>query len=366
MVDEKYSEVIATYQQGHSISEIADKLSLSKVKVQRILITEGLWTSKRTEQIAKLRAEGKAVKEIAEILDKDVKTIETFLPYSKGQYGEADSDDAKRVKGYRFRKQLAAENMPKENSELAELSQRSVVLQYQEWNDYMEKRRIELKKNPFKNEFSVYRVRFNLCSDFYYGAADDMGLEDADLDDFRLYAKTDGGISREVLIPGDMNLHALHYMIQSIFGWQNSHLHHYSIRQDDFMSLTEGKVGGWISLCGKLFRFPTNDLEGLYWDDDYNGDISVKNWLKMKYKAPYRDEALVDTLDGNLDEVNGFRGRFPNVTDDMTLEELRGKIVFETDFNTLMESLTLHEILPAFGELYYLYDYGDAWCVHIT
>ena len=57
MADEKNNEVIAAYQQGHSISEIAEKVNMSKVKVQRILITEGLWTSKRTERIAKLRAD---------------------------------------------------------------------------------------------------------------------------------------------------------------------------------------------------------------------------------------------------------------------------------------------------------------------
>ena len=28
--------------------------------------------------------------------------------------------------------------------------------------------------------------------------------------------------------------------------------------------------------------------------------------------------------------------------------------------------MTLHELLPVFKELYYLYDYGDDWCVHIS
>ena len=193
-----------------------------------------------------------------------------------------------------------------------------------------------------------------------------MGLDDADREDLRLYAKTDEGISREVLLPGDMNLHALHYLIQRLFGWQNSHLHHYSIQQDDFMRLTEGKVCGWLTLCGKLLRFPTDDFEDLYWDDDYNGEISVKNWLRTKYKAPYRDQAASDTLEGNQKAVSEFLERYPDVTDEMTLEELRNQMIFEADFNTMMESLTVHEILPAFGEIYYLYDYGDDWCIHIT
>lgn len=163
-----------------------------------------------------------------------------------------------------------------------------------------------------------------------------------------------------------MNLHALHYMIQSLFGWQNSHLHHFSISQDAFAQMTEGRFDKWTELCGKLFRFGTDDMEDLYWDDDYEPGISVKSWLKSKYRAPYVQKAYADSLEGNLEGIADFKKRFPDIPMDIMLKDLNGRVVFEEDYNTLLEGLTLHELLPVFKELYYLYDYGDDWCVHIS
>ena len=35
------------------------------------------------------------------------------------------------------------------------------------------------------------------------------------------------------------------------------------------------------------FRFPCEDYEDIYWDDDYKASMSVKNWLRKKYTGPY-------------------------------------------------------------------------------
>ena len=193
-----------------------------------------------------------------------------------------------------------------------------------------------------------------------------MGLEKEEREELLRYSKAENGIFREVLIPGDMNLHALHYLIQSLFGWQNSHLHHFSISQDAFAQMTEGRFDKWTELCGKLFRFSTDDMEDLYWDDDYEPGISVKSWLKSKYKVPYVQKAYADSLEGNLEGIADFKKRFPDIPMEILLDDLNSRVVFEEDYNTLLEGLTLHELLPVFKDLYYLYDYGDDWCVHIA
>ena len=64
-VDELSRAIISEYETTKSIAQIAKKLHTTQVKVQRVLITEGLWTSKRTEQIAGLRAQGLSVDQIA-------------------------------------------------------------------------------------------------------------------------------------------------------------------------------------------------------------------------------------------------------------------------------------------------------------
>ena len=43
------------------------------------------------------------------------------------------------------------------------------------------------------------------------------------------YGQVEKGLYRDVLVPADMTLHALHYAIMRLFGWQNCHLHQYEV-----------------------------------------------------------------------------------------------------------------------------------------
>lgn len=369
VVDALYEQIVSERNNGKSIAEIAKKLHTTQVRVQRVLITEGLWNSKRTRQIAEMRMQGMTISEIAELLGKDEKTIQTFLPYSRGQYGRGETAESVKSKDYRNRMQTAAANMIKEETEMQSLldsKKKSLLHDYNAYLDKSSDRALKLQRDSFLSEISIYRVRFELCEGFFYGASSDMGLEKEEREELLRYSKAENGIFREVLIPGDMNLHALHYLIQSLFGWQNSHLHHFSISQDAFAQMTEGRFDKWTELCGKLFRFSTDDMEDLYWDDDYEPGISVKSWLKSKYKAPYVQKAYADSLEGNLEGIADFKKRFPDIPMEILLDDLNSRVVFEEDYNTLLEGLTLHELLPVFKDLYYLYDYGDDWCVHIA
>lgn len=49
--------------------------------------------------------------EIAERMGKDLRTVQTFLPYSRGQYGQEETDDSVKSKKYRERMNAAAERM---------------------------------------------------------------------------------------------------------------------------------------------------------------------------------------------------------------------------------------------------------------
>ena len=182
-VDELSQAIISEYEITKSIAQIAKKLHTTQVKVQRVLITEGLWTSKRTEQIAELRAQGLSVDQIAEQLGKDVKTIQTFLPYSRGQYGRSESNDATRSKDYRDRMHAAAENMIKKEREAME-DVFSIVENGMMSFDFDKAYRNgangqgninlephteeQLEKNPFLTDASVYRLKLELVDHFIY------------------------------------------------------------------------------------------------------------------------------------------------------------------------------------------------------
>ena len=358
-VDELNRAIIEEYETTRSIAQIAKKLHTNQVRVQRVLITEGLWTSKRTEQIAELRSQGLTIEQIAEKLGKDAKTIQTFLPYSRGQYGRSESYDAVRSKDYRVRMNTAAEKMiMKEREALDEKKER--VIKKLEGFDLDEIRKNgaggegninlaphteeELERNPFLTDASVYRLKLELVDHFVYGGNEDLGMQEEEHKDFLRLAKAKKGIIREVLVPSSMNLHSMHFMIQRLFGWQNGHLHHFSISEEELGRLTGGTVGGWDRLCGSLLHYPDEDGD-MYWDDDYTNDQSVKSWFKRKYIGPYAQKSVSDTYFSTRKQICDFRKRFAKFTDDMTLEEMHQQIMMDEPLNYLSERITLGQLL---------------------
>lgn len=59
-------------------------------------------------------------------------------------------------------------------------------------------RALELQRDRFLSEKSIYRVRFELCEGFFYGASLDMGLDKEEREELLRYAKAESGITREL------------------------------------------------------------------------------------------------------------------------------------------------------------------------
>lgn len=153
----------------------------------------------------------------------------------------------------------------------------------------------ELYKNHMKKAPDVLQLKLSL------------DMCDPDQDEREIlyqYGKVNKGITREILVPADITLHALSYVIMRCFGWQNSHLHQFKLPPEVFQKLTGGKnkvskegyvekdglYTDWMKLCGIYFRFPCDDFKDLYWDDDYEEGKCFKTWLRKKYTGPYRYE----------------------------------------------------------------------------
>ncbi len=142
-----------------------------------------------------------------------------------------------------------------------------------------------------EKEPEVFRLHLEIPLEW----ADDEAMEI-----LKKHGKVNNGLSRDILVSSDMSLHELHYAIQRAFGWQNSHLHSFALPFEVFNSLTggsdpsaqgsyneygeyDGSFLQWVKLCGSYFRFPIAEMEDIYWDDDFKGDISIKSWLRRKY-----------------------------------------------------------------------------------
>ena len=129
----------------------------------------------------------------------------------------------------------------------------------------------------------VIRLHMELCDEYLDGSIDEESVRI-----LRKYGKLEYGnrISRDIIVPADIPLYALHYVIQRAFGWQNSHLRQFELPDHRFEAVTNGNASMWKNMVGVLFRSPMMDEEDEFWADDYNGG-SFKNWLRKKYTGPY-------------------------------------------------------------------------------
>lgn len=216
---------------------------------------------------------------------------------------------------------------------------------------------------------------------------------------------TGTSISRDILVPFDMTLHAMHYTIQKLFGWQNSHLRRFILSEEDYHRVTNGTVRGWSDLVGILFQPPSEGEHDLFWDDDYDSG-NFNAWLRKKYTGPYYFRGQLEQYEQAREDIETLLDRFPDLeiresfSDfmdrkaydreaepknlersalvDMTLEQMNNSLFMESGTENLLEKLLVDELLgyedaqidrdgiPVVNELFYEYDFGDGWRVRIT
>lgn len=439
-----YQKVIADYRITNSVKKTAQNVGTSLVRAQRILITEGLWSSHTSEQVGELFRKGMTTSEISKQLVISEKTVQAYLPYTRTEtgYGESRSYNSKKSEDYRRRMYIAADSQvsnkfdeivrqSKQHDEpigTIRIMTEHELLQVQK-KLYEERIKKKESEEMSEQKYSVLKLRLSL------------NLEETDVKDrvvLNRYGKVKQGIIREVLVPADITLHALHYVIQRAFGWQNSHLHQYLLPEEVFQKMTggkntpdeygrtlyDGKLTDWIDLCGVYFRFPCDDFEDIYWDDDYKQGVSIKTWFRKKYTAPYSyggkwehyafanataksliTENSVIRVTPSFDEwmemkkngidVSKQKDKMIPVTD-ATIEQVG--LGFESRMDELLERLKVTEVLAAKDEkvpddireavqfvakrlakvneeievtpitksLKYNYDYGDGWEVDIA
>ena len=337
---ELYDQIIETYKETGSVKETAEKLGTYPIKVRRVLITEGLWRSKTSDAIGELYRQGRTTKEIAAELYMSEKNVQSYLPYARGMYGGEKSDDAIRSEQYRernrntFESQVVHQQQLDEGKEIHEMGN-GVILDLDKYRDAKPKQRDSQSERDNRTrkildlttDLDVLKLRLELVN--YYETEEETEI-------LRRYGKAENGIIREVLIPGRMPLHAVHFMIQRLFGWRNSHLHHFELPKPVFEGLTADSASAWVDLCGVYFRFPEgNDYSDVYWDDDYDESISVKTWYRRKYSDGNWDTFSVgDCYLDNLRKVQEFETWVNE--DERAKEIFKGRTFAELSMDDLM------------------------------
>ena len=351
--------VINEYQNCKSIKKIAANLNMSEVKVRRILITAGLWSSKTSDAVKELLDQNLTVAEIAQKLCMSEKNVQAYMPYKKGTYhAEELSVSAIRCQLYRERCQNAAANQ----------------VSYSPTSNNKKARLTTIRRKQAQT------VHLQL-------ALNTSGLNDQESVILSKYGKAASGITRDVLVPSTITLHALHYLIQNAFGWQNSHLHHFALPDSAFAAWTDESFRMWCELCGVLFRFPELPIDDLYWDNDYDGSASIRGWFIQKYYGPYRYAGNCERYPDSQKFLKNFLEHFPALSEpgsDDNIDSVTRNTRFG-DPNTLLERLTIGDLMlpdgssaiehmaedlvsydPITQSIKYYYDYGDSWEVTIS
>ena len=209
-------------------------------------------------------------------------------------------------------------------------------------------------------------------------------------------------ITRDIVVPGDFTLYALHYAIQRLYGWLNYHGRRFFLPKERRNELTDGgKFGEVLDLSGILFRYDLADEDGYYITDDYEDSISFASWLRRKYTGPYRQVAAIEDYDSQqklvhrylkenpTSELFGFGNKIEAPTRDCPVDDLQDcyqvDLLFRLPLAMVLapkgkKLLSMEEWMenvdysnkpnPGFpyatDKLLYDYDSGDGWSINIT
>ena len=280
--DRLYEQIIKIYLDTASVKDTAARLQVSVVKVRRVLITEGLWASRTSLAIEGYLRQGRSAREIAESLSITEKAVQQYLPYTRGLYmGANRSSSALNSEAYRSRIRFLQEKILKRNEGFF-------------MEDKWRKKRRYTRRGETENRMEaigIYpgieplRLHLELVRRNEHSKRETEEISRV----LRAYGQVKYGetISRDVFVPEDMPLWALHYMLQRCFGWQNSHLHQFELPKERFLKITDGNMGKYAELVGVIFRCPWMADEEVFWNDDYERG-SFRTWIRKKYTGPYR------------------------------------------------------------------------------
>lgn len=392
-VTEYYDSTIDQDNPKGNISKVMEKFSISRTKALKILITSGAVDTSLHHEIMKLKEEGYDVDEIAEALNISVTTVKTNMPYEKVIYGgKMKSAGALYTEKYRTREKIFMDKVVRQKIRTVEQLEQfckeanrekqlhtllsSLDTGFKEDIVHLEPYFTKEERKLFKIFPAVTLLHIELDAVISKAHRKRCGIR---------YGKT---ISRDILVPLDLPLHNLHYMINQAFGFTNSHLHRFELSKEDYQWVTDGKSENWKKLIGLVFKNPQRSEELDFWDDDYDGG-SPKKWMRSKYTGPeyrkhfqesyrYIREHVHDLKDpdcyiGSQYEVNETLG-IENILYLRTYK--RGSVeewYEELDKNMndaeyyVDQDMRSQPVVPGFaGKLVYFYDYGDGWQFNIT
>lgn len=96
-------------------------------------------------------------------------------------------------------------------------------------------------------------------------------------------------ITRDIIVPEDMPLSALHYVIQRAFGFQDSHQHMFQTYGEAMIKVCDDNMGNFLNLRGVIFHEDLEEDEVLMnYPLFFGGNFFA--WMRKQYTGPYEYE----------------------------------------------------------------------------
>ena len=99
-------ELREVYEESYSLRMLAAEMNITLLKLRKLLITAGIFTSDICAEVNELYQAGKKIPEIMELTGLSRASVHSYLPYTKGIYNaEEISLNAERCRAYRIRQE---------------------------------------------------------------------------------------------------------------------------------------------------------------------------------------------------------------------------------------------------------------------
>ena len=390
--------IIKTFEKNKNIKKTASETGENVIRVRRVLITEGLWESKRSRQVRQMLEAGKNDKEIAEELGISFKTVQSLKPYNRGKRYEQNPEtkDAVRSFNYRKRMKLAEKNQKRKIREenktgCGHSDLMRVNLTLESGVNFFQSLDIsDVDTSDYQELLSSVSILVSDEADFDPDYPDPSQMErvfklrlrldtkDAPLDLIHLYGKSQKDISREIVIPGCLPLSRFHYLIQRAFGWQDAHPHAFFLDDNELSSVTGGKLSGLLPLCGNLFAFAPAGEAPFREELSYEPTMSIRSWFKQLYQPPFDSSFFEEARRAQASAALSFikyelphtadslskKGIFTAAApDDISIFDFKKYVPYAGE---LSDAATVSDVLAHTDSFSYLYDPDkDSWKVDI-
>ncbi|MBR1683584.1 MAG: helix-turn-helix domain-containing protein [Clostridia bacterium] len=262
---------------GGSIRKTALHFNLTRTKVQKILVTTGVYSTPQTREIQHLREEGMAVKEIARRMNVSQATVSASLPYTTVFHGTAEPNEhTQAVRAYRaYEKAQVKRANAKATDRTENANEKAIENKKNTMKEEARMKDVSTKKGEYILPAGLVRLH--------------VGLLWVDTEEQEQALQQYGGvkrgrtITRDLIVPKNIPLLSLHYALQRALGFQDEHMHRYEIYAEDMRGVTDNKMEHLLNLRGVIFsQDESEDNLGYV----YEGG-SYRKWMRRIYTAPY-------------------------------------------------------------------------------